>query len=111
MYNSVSACFYKVINEVDEHRKKDIDEMRWLLIDDDDDVWIVCDFNIQYFIVSVWESYNFLDCNLPLLIYICMYRLTMIFGQECLAVDLSVLHLIWYVWYDMICYFAWRYNI
>ena len=47
------ACLSKVINELDEHCKKDIDEMkrdemRWLLIDDEDDVWIVCDFNIQY---------------------------------------------------------------
>ena len=28
------------------------DEMRWLLIDDEDDVWLVCDFNIQYFILE-----------------------------------------------------------
>ena len=63
---SVYACFYKVINKSDEHCKEDIDEMRWneirwdeirsdkirwLLIDDEDDVWIVyviSTFNISY---------------------------------------------------------------
>ena len=53
MYNYTYACLYKVINELDEHCEKDIDDMRWdemwwLLIDDEDDVWIVCDFNIQH---------------------------------------------------------------
>ena len=63
------------------------DEMRWLLIDDEDDVWIVCDFNIQHSIfhtyleisyeikwrfslVSLFESYNFVDCNLLFVICI-----------------------------------------
>ena len=59
MYNYIYACLCKVINELDGHRKKDIDEMkrdemRWLLVDDEDDVWIVCDFRIQYFIL-IWR--------------------------------------------------------
>ena len=28
-YNYMYACLYKVINELDEHCKKDIDEMIW----------------------------------------------------------------------------------
>ena len=98
-------------------------DLKWLLIDDEDDVWIVCDFNIQHSIfytyleisyemkwrfshVSFYESYNFVDCNLLFVICICIYRLTSIIVQECLAVDLSMLHLIWYdmIWYDMIWY-------
>ena len=63
---SVYACLSKVINKSDEHCKKGLDEMRWneirwdemrsdkirwLLIDDEDDVWIVyviSTFNISY---------------------------------------------------------------
>ena len=56
MYDYLHAYLYKVINELDEHCKKYIADMRWyeIIVDsDEDDVWMVWNFDFQNFIL-IW---------------------------------------------------------
>ena len=70
------------------------------------DMKISYEIKWRFSLVSSQESYDCLDCTLPLVIYIWIYRLILIFVEDYLGVDLSMLHLIWYdmIWYDMIWY-------
>ena len=89
-------------------------EMRWLLIDDEDDVWIVCDFEIEYFIL-IWIFLM----KLSDISHLCLYKNRIIF----LIVSWYLLYVFvyigwhWYldknvwanicqcsIWYDMIWY-------
>ena len=101
------------------------DHLRWLLIDDEDDVWIVCDFNIQYFIL-IWRflmklndvSYLcFYSNHIILLIVTCYLLFVLVFVWISLDIDVCTrisvgrfvnvtFDMIWYdmIWYDMIWY-------
>ena len=97
--------------------------MRWLLIDDEDDVWIVCDFNIQYFML-IWRFLKkskdvshlcHSENHIIVLIVTCYYFFVFVciawhwfFGYECLAVDLSLSHLIWYDMLFVYQYVRWE---